>query len=35
MAKQMVSKEKHSKPSPTLLAILGFTVGVLFYLMIR
>lgn len=35
MAKQMVSKGKHSKPSPTLLAILGFTAGVIFYLMIR
>ena len=35
MAKQMVSKEKHSKRSSTLLAILGFTAGVLFYLMIR
>lgn len=35
MAKQIASTEKHSKPSPTLLAILGFTAGVLFYLMIR
>ncbi len=35
MAKQMVSKEKHSKPSSTFLAILGFTAGVIFYLMIR
>lgn len=35
MAKQMVSKEKHSKPSSTLLAMLGFTAGAMFYLMIR
>lgn len=35
MAKQMVSKEKQSKPSSAVLAILGFTAGVIFYLMIR
>lgn len=35
MAKQMVSTEKQSKRSSTLLDILGFTAGVIFYLMIR
>jgi hypothetical protein len=35
MAKNNGLKGKQSKRSPTLLALLGFTAGVIFYLMIR
>lgn len=35
MAKNSGLKEKQSKRSSTLLALLGFTAGVLFYLVIR
>ncbi len=35
MAKNIGLKEKQSKRGSTLCALLGFTAGVLFYLMIR